>query len=265
MGLVVLPALIPDIRRIYEVYFSAFAHDYMGQLILKILFPGPIDDEFKKTHAAATLQWWHSCNYQYTMKCVDTDTAEIIGMGLGDILVKPRTPEERQNPGVPWLDGEQRERAEKILNSLWEMRENFFGGQPHIYCHVIAVDPKYQGRKAGAAFCEWALDLGEKTTLPVYFESSPSTVNLYKKMGFELLPERIVHKAGVLGTPTDIEVPLMVKMPSAAGGIAFEEWRNLGYPSFNQRPKACQGSGNDGQTKQVGATATVVARAEPVL
>ncbi|KAI1114539.1 putative GNAT family acetyltransferase [Nemania sp. NC0429] len=234
MVLAVLPALIPDIRRIYEVYFSAFHNDRMGQIILKILFPGPIDDEFKKAHAAGALQWWQSCDYQYTVKCVDTDTAEIVGMGLGDILVKPRTPEERRNHGAPWLEGEQRERAEKVLSPLWEMREKFFGGQPHIYCHVIAVDPRYQGRKAGAAFCEWAIDLGNKTNLPVYFESSPSTVNLYKKMGFELMPETVIHKAEVLGTDMDIEVPLMVKMPSGAGGMPFDEWRRSGYPSFQK-------------------------------
>ncbi|KAJ2980375.1 hypothetical protein NUW58_g6959 [Xylaria curta] len=263
MGLVVLPALIPDIRRIYEVYFSAFDNDYMGRIILKILFPGPIDDGFKQAHAAGTLQWWHNCDYQYTMKCVDTDTGEIIGMGLGDILVKPRTAEERQNHGVPWLEGEQRERAEKILNPLWEMRESLFGGQPHIYCHVIAVDPKYQGRKAGAAFCEWALDLGEKTKLPVYFESSPSTVNLYKKMGFELLPETVVHKAEVLGTETDIEVPLMVKMPTTAGSMSFQEWRGSGYPSLSTRQELYHESGHGGQIKQPSVIASVVAISEP--
>ncbi|KAI1424154.1 putative GNAT family acetyltransferase [Xylaria sp. FL1777] len=239
MVLVILPALIPDIRRIYEVYFAAFDHDDMGRIILKILFPEPIDEEFKQAHTAGTLQWWHGCDYQYTMKCVDTDTAEIVGMGLGDILIKPRTPEERRNHGAPWLEGEQRERAEKILNPLWEMREKLFGAQPHICnvgvldCHVMAVDPKHQGRKVGAALCEWVLDLGEKINLPVYFESSPSTVNLYKKLGFELLPETIVHKAEVLGTEKDVQVPLMVKMPLAAG-ISFEEWRSSGYPSLGK-------------------------------
>lgn len=74
--------------------------------------------------------------------------------------------------------------------------------------------------------------MGEQAGLPLYFESSPSTVNLYKKMGFELLPETIVHKAEVLGTETDIEVPLMVKMPSAAGGLTFGQWRKNGYPEF---------------------------------
>ncbi|KJK78709.1 hypothetical protein H634G_06085 [Metarhizium anisopliae BRIP 53293] len=236
MGQVILPALIPDIRRIYDVYFSAFEHDLMGQIMLKILFPGAqiTDDEFRKGHAAGTLQYWHSSDNQYTLKCVDTSTGEIIGMGLGDVYLRERSPEERKNHGVPWLEGEHRERAEKVLNPLWEMRERFFGGRPYIYCHVIAVDPQHQGRKAGQLLVQWGMQMGELAGLPLYFESSPSTVNLYKKMGFELLPEKIVHKAEVLGTEKDIEVPLMVKMPSVAGGVTFQEWRQKGYPGFSK-------------------------------
>ena len=101
-------------------------------------------------------------------------------------------------------------------------------------CHVIAIDPKYQGRKAGALIVQWGINTGEQAGLPVYFESSPSTVGLYRKMGFELLQETIVHKAEVLGTEEDIVVPLMVKMPSAAGGMTFSEWREAGYPEFKR-------------------------------
>ncbi|KAI1296033.1 hypothetical protein F5Y03DRAFT_298769 [Xylaria venustula] len=196
------------------------------------------------------------------MKCVETETGEIAGMGLGDILIKPRTLEERQYQGAPWLEGEQRERAEKILKPLWSMREAYFAGQSHIYCHVVAVDPKYQGRKGGAAFCEWALDLGERTGLPVYFESSPSTVKLYLKMGFELLPETIVHKAEVLGTPSDVEVSLMVKMPSAAGNMTFDEWRRSGYPKWE---KAYRRTELGGQAKQPPVKIKVVEISESML
>lgn len=104
--------------------------------------------------------------------------------------------------------------------------------------HVIAVDPKYQGRKAGALIVQWGLNLGESAGLPVYFESSPSTVGLYKKMGFEILEEQIVHEASLLGTDEDVVVPLMVKMPSAAKGLSFKEWRETGYPSFDTIPAA---------------------------
>ena len=116
-------------------------------------------------------------------------------------------------------------------------------------CHVIAVDPKYQGRKAGALLVQWGVDIGEATGLPVYFESSPSTVNLYRKMGFEVLPEEIVHKAENLGTEADIEVPLMVRMPSAAGGISFTEWRNQGFPKFDSMVPRYPPQGNVGKAQ----------------
>ncbi|KAJ2899395.1 hypothetical protein MKZ38_003067 [Zalerion maritima] len=238
MPLVVLPALIPDIKSVYDVYFSAFEHENMGSIMLKILFPhGHTSPEFRKAHAEGTLAYWHHTDVQYTFKCVDTDTGEIIGMALGDVYIKERSEEERKNHGVPWLEGEERERAEKVLNPLWEVREKFFGGRPYIYCHVIGVSPAHQGRKAGALLIQWGLEVGEKAGLPVYFESSPSTVKLYERMGFETLPEKIVHKAETLGTPKDVEVPLMVKMPGLAGGMTFAEWMGKGYPKFEGRQR----------------------------
>lgn len=132
MSQVVLPALIPDIPRIYQIYFDAFRADKMGALMLRILFPGTLDDEFRKAHAAGTLSYWHLSDCQYTLKVVDTATGAIVGMGLGDAYLRERTVPERANHGVPWLEGEQRERAEKVLNPLWEVRERLFGGRRYI-------------------------------------------------------------------------------------------------------------------------------------
>lgn len=139
MGHVVLPALIPDIRRVYDVYFAAFEHDLMGRIMLDIIFPGSqiTAEGFRKAHTAGTLQYWHTSTEQYTVKCVDTSSGETIGMGLTDVYLRERSPEQRRNHGVTWLEGEHRERAEKVLNPLWEMREKLFGGRPYI-CELIA-------------------------------------------------------------------------------------------------------------------------------
>nr|KMM69654.1 hypothetical protein CPAG_05968 [Coccidioides posadasii RMSCC 3488] len=233
MGFAVLPALIPDIPKVYDVYFAAFKADPMGEIMLDILFPGGITEEFRKAHSEGTLGFWHTSQSQYTWKCVDTNTDDIVGMGLADVYLKERTEEERKNPGISWLEGEAKERAENIINPLWEMKEKLWGGRRYIYCHVIGVDPKHQGRKAGAALVRWGIDLSEQTGLPVYFEASPSTVKMYEKMGFETLKETIVHRAEDLGIKEDITVPLMVRMPSCAGGQTFEEWRAKGYPAWS--------------------------------
>lgn len=82
--------------------------------------------------------------------------------------------------------------------------------------------------------------MGEKTGLPIYCESSPTTYKLYQRFGFKILKEKLIHSKEVLGTEEDIEVPLMVRMPSAAGGLSFEEWRESGYPSWEDVPKTNQ-------------------------
>lgn len=130
--MIVLPALIPDIEKVYDVYFDSFNNDEMGSIMVKVLFPGGITPEFRKGHTAATLDWWHKNDYQYTLKCIDTETGEILGMALGDLYLRERSEEERKWVGVPWLEGEDRVRAEAILKPLWEVREKLFGGRPYI-------------------------------------------------------------------------------------------------------------------------------------
>lgn len=134
MVLAVVPALIPDIPELYDIYFKAFDDDEMGRRIVEILFPQGITPEFKKAHAAGTLAYWHTSNTQFTFKCIDTENGEILGMGLADLVLNP--PEKRENPGVQWLEGKERERAEKILNPLWEARDELIGGQNHI-CKLL--------------------------------------------------------------------------------------------------------------------------------
>ncbi|KAK3988933.1 hypothetical protein QBC44DRAFT_328460 [Cladorrhinum sp. PSN332] len=232
---VVLPALIPDIKQVYKAYFAAFHNDRMGEIMLQILFPGANinSDEFREEHAKGTLSWWHHSDTQYTYKCVDTDSGDIVGMGLMDVFFRRRPAAERVNHGVSWLEGEQRKRAEAVLNPLFDMREQLWGEQPYIYTHVIGVLPEHQGKQAGRAIASWGLEFCDYTNLPMYFEASPSSVGLYEKLGYERLKEKIVHKAELLGTETDLEVPLMVRMPKAARGMSFYEWKEKGFPPFN--------------------------------
>ena len=129
---VVLPALIPDIEKVYDAYFAAFQADSMGNLMLELLFPGGIDDAFRKAHTAGTLQWWHHSTQQYTFKCVDTDTGNVIGMMLCDLYYKERTEEERKAPEIGWLQGEEKEKVERVLLPLHQMREKLWAGRPFI-------------------------------------------------------------------------------------------------------------------------------------
>lgn len=79
--------------------------------------------------------------------------------------------------------------------------------------------------------------MSNNTGLPLYFEASPSTYKLYEKMGYETLEEKIVHSAALMGTETDIEVPLMVKMPASAGNLTFKEWQAAGFLDLAEMKK----------------------------
>ncbi|KAH8674206.1 hypothetical protein BX600DRAFT_509392 [Xylariales sp. PMI_506] len=263
---VVLPALIPDIPQVYDAYFASFTNEAMARIMVDVIFPKTQLDspEFRKQHAAGTLAYWHTSETQYTFKCVDNKTGEVMGMALGDILLRERSEEERKFTGIPWLEGKDRERAEQVIAPLAEIRNKLFGGKRHIYVHVIAVHPKHQRRGAARTFIEWGRDLVDRTALPMYLESSPTTQGLYRMMGFQLLKERVVHKAETLGTQTDIEVPLMVMMPSYAN-MTFDEWRANGYPDLDHYRNSASSSGSWSSIPVVGGVINRMVKALTVM
>ncbi|KAJ3958566.1 hypothetical protein N0V92_004839 [Colletotrichum tropicale] len=227
MGLTVLPALIPDLPKVYDAYFAAFK----GDAILSLLFPGGTEGEdFRAEHTKNTVDYWHKSPTQYTLKCVDSDTGEIVGMALWDVFLKERTYDEYKFPGITWLKGEERARAEELITPICDVKAKLWGGRPHVYCHVIAVRPEHQRRGVGALLTKWGLDMAELAGLPVYLESSPVGYPLYQRLGFETLDDKVVHRAALVGKEKDVEIPLMVKMPSNAKGMSFKEWRSQGYP-----------------------------------
>lgn len=128
MGLTVLPALIPDITKVYDAYFAAFK----GSVILDILFPTGIDEAFREGHGKHTLSYWHTSSTQYTLKCVDPATGEVVGMALWDVFLDERTPEEYKSPGAVWLEGEQRARADELIIPLNEAKEKLWGGRKYV-------------------------------------------------------------------------------------------------------------------------------------
>ena len=144
MPFVVLPALGADVPAVYDAYFAAFKGEAMGELMLSVLFPDGITEEFRKAHTTATLSWMQQTTNQYTFKVVDTENGGVVGMTLGDLYMLPRSAEERKWPGVTWLEGKHREKAEAVLYPLWEARERIFGGAPYIckcpFCLPLLVD-----------------------------------------------------------------------------------------------------------------------------
>ncbi|ETN46349.1 uncharacterized protein HMPREF1541_00533 [Cyphellophora europaea CBS 101466] len=231
MGFVVLPASIPDIRKVYDVYFAAFENSF----ITRLLFPWDVtSEEFRKGHTAHTLDYWHKDTVQYTCKCVDTDTDEIVGMGLWDVHWKERKGGATK-PAVDWLEGDQRRRAEDLIVPLWEKKEELLGPAKHVYCHVIAVDPKYQRRGIGAMLTKWGVDVAEQLQVPAYLEATDESVSVYRKQGFGVLSKGVRIKAELMDAEHDADAPIMARMPSSAGDLKFEDWVQQGRPPLTTR------------------------------
>jgi GNAT superfamily N-acetyltransferase len=235
----ILPSLLLDIQATFGTYFDAFEAYPHGRVLLSLLFPDSDTStpSFREAHADGTLEFWRSPTSatQYTFKCVDLSSGAIVGMAICEVFLWERTMEERKNPGVEWIEpGPARERAERVLGRLWEAREKQWGGQKYICkfiatvdlssferhkltlpvdVHAFAVNPRHQGRGAGAALVQHVVDLGVRTNLPVYLESSPSSKGLYQKLGFQTLDEGVTHAAEDLGSAEDVHIPLMVMYP----------------------------------------------------
>ncbi|KKZ63272.1 hypothetical protein EMCG_00255 [[Emmonsia] crescens] len=228
MPLAVLPALLSEIDLVYDAFFAAF----QNEPIMPFLYPRGVD---RNAHKEGTIQWWHHDKAGHIVKCVDTDTGNIVGMATWDIFWRPGEENAWEKPaGIPWLEGEEKERCENVLGPMWDARVKLFGKQRYICkqdLSAVAVHPAHQRRGVGRLLIQWGIDLADQLVLPIYTESSEVGFHLYEHMGFERLAHvSLIHKAEVIGEPEDVEIPLMVKMPSSMGALGFKDWAEKGYP-----------------------------------
>lgn len=120
---------------------------------------------------------------------------------------------------ISWLSGQERERAEALVSPLWDAREKFWLNERYIYCHVMAVHPKYQRKGIGKLLMEYGIGIAQQVDLPVYIESSKEGVRLYEKMGCLRVKNSPKDKSGDLatretnGAPEDPKLALFVWLP----------------------------------------------------
>jgi ribosomal protein S18 acetylase RimI-like enzyme len=170
----------------------------------------------RQGHTAHVSEYWKTSSTQYTLKCVDTETGQIVGMALWDVYI---TPSDWKRGEISWLQGEERERAEAFVNPLWDAREKLWLNEKYLYCHVMAVHPDFQRKGVGELLFRFGMNTAQQTKLPIYIESSKEARRLYEKMGCRRLKERPTHKAKdrspetVNGTEDDQEVALFVWIP----------------------------------------------------
>ncbi|KGO36744.1 Acyl-CoA N-acyltransferase [Penicillium expansum] len=228
MSFVVVPATLPDIRAIYDVWFAAFK----GQLILDLIYPDTDlnDEAFRKVHTEGTLEYWKGLSMEHTFQCIDTDTGIIAGMATWQVYWRERTTEERQKPWIGWLGGDQRERAENFLEQLWEKMEKWIGPKRHTATQLQCI-LTIRGKGIRAQLMEWGMNVAEQLNLPIYLESTVEGIPLCQKLGFQTLSEGILFKPEITRVNKEVRAPLKVKMHTAVGNMTFEEWAEDKSPS----------------------------------
>lgn len=216
MPFVVLPALIPDITAVYDVYFAAFHTTPITQA----LFPGATTEdflnansEFRRNHTSHVEKFWQRSSTQYTLKCIDTESGQIVGMALWDVYP---TPSDWKPGDICWLSGQEKERAEALVSPLWEARKKYWDNACYVYCHVTAVHPAFQRRGIGKQLTDFGIRIAAQAQLPIYLESSKEGFRLYKKLGFRKLKDSVIHRAEVTREEEDARVPLMLYVPQGA-------------------------------------------------
>jgi ribosomal protein S18 acetylase RimI-like enzyme len=128
-------------------------------------------------------------------------------MALFDIYL---TPSDWRKGEISWLSGAERERAEALINPLWDAREKLWSNERYIYGHVIAVHPDHQRKGVGEKLIRWGMDVAKQCMLPIYIESSKEARRLYEKVGCRRMKETPVHKDE---NGEDQEIALYVWLP----------------------------------------------------
>lgn len=124
MTLIVLPALDAELEPVYDVWSAAFK----GQPAVSVLFPEGADRKAQIEHIR---QSWGDVGYP--IKCVDTETGDIVGMAVWEIFWRSGEGSGWENPGrIPWLTSEDWDKAKEVVLPMFDVRERLLGKQKHV-------------------------------------------------------------------------------------------------------------------------------------
>jgi GNAT superfamily N-acetyltransferase len=124
---------------------------------------------------------------------LDHGTAHVIGDFLGAALWLP--------PGIHPDEDDMGEIFARHIKqphlgavyALFEAMADYHPKEPHWYLPLIGVDPVYQRRGLGSALLQHGLAACDRDQTLAYLEStSPASVPLYQRHGFEVMGEIVV-------------------------------------------------------------------------
>ena len=84
-------------------------------------------------------------------------------------------------------------RIQQVFNSIDSDRKENMADRAYIYLQAIGVAPEFQGKGFGGTLLRSMFERCDKEGMAIYLETeTPENVEMYKKMGFTVLKERMI-------------------------------------------------------------------------
>ncbi|KAK4241769.1 acyl-CoA N-acyltransferase [Achaetomium macrosporum] len=182
-----------DAPRIAEIHLAAMD----SNPLLHAQFPTPESleslQQFLRAYTAEQLQ--NAASGVFVAR--DPDTGLIAGFMKWD---SPSHPEDvkLESGDLRYLEGCRREFLDGYAALATEAKSRCFGDEPCYRLNFVCTDPGYQGEGAGSLLTRKVLEMAAADGLPVYLESTEVAVQLYTKLGFQVLDgfEMSIPRAG---------------------------------------------------------------------
>jgi ribosomal protein S18 acetylase RimI-like enzyme len=127
---------------------------------------------------------------------VEYGSAYRVAEGLAAALWLPPNVHPDETALVALIEQSVAEQERPAAFALFEQMGAYHPSEPHWYLPLIGVAPSEQGRGFGSALLAHGLTRCDREHLPAYLEStSPRTVPLYRRHGFEVVAEIRVGSA----------------------------------------------------------------------
>ena len=128
-------------------------------------------------------------------RAIESHSAHVVGDGAAALWLPPGVHVE-EAPLVALIEESVDARNRATAFSLFEQMASHHPAEPHWYLPLIGVTPSQQGNGYGSILLEQAAARCDREGLPAYLEStSPRSVSLYRRHGFEVVAELRVGSA----------------------------------------------------------------------
>jgi len=123
-------------------------------------------------------------------KAIEMGSAHVIGDFLGAALWLPPSTSPDDSAAGEIFSKHVEEPHLSEIGSLFEAMAEHHPQEPHWYLWLVGIETAHQGQGLGTRLMEYALDICDDDGTLAYLEAtSPISVPLYQRLGFEVLGE----------------------------------------------------------------------------